>query len=92
MTLIMMMLFIKSLILINFKYCTVNTFSVWVYLVVAALDSFTNVSVNYANSLIPLRHRLKGASALHDSINSIDHDAANPQWSRLSGQTEDYAP
>lgn len=64
----------------------------WVYLVVAALDSLTSVSINYANPLTPLRHRLKGASALHDSINSIDHDAANPQWSRLSGQTEDYTP
>ena len=35
----------------------------------------------------PHRHRLKGASTLHDSINSIDHDTADPQWSRLPGQS-----
>ena len=35
----------------------------------------------------PHRHRLKGTSTLHDSINSIDHDTADPQWSRLPGQS-----
>ena len=49
--------------------------------------------VHFTHSLLsspavpPHRHRLKGTSTLHDSINSIDHDTADPQWSRLPGQS-----